>query len=562
MNIGRIRGGYKRREKAMLKITQYNKANIAFSILLILIVTFISFLPVLNNGFVGGEDNNYLVTNPLIRDLSWRGIKNIFAAPYLYFYSPLVFLSFSLEYHFFKLSAYISHLTNLGFHLANLLFVFWLFLLLSRRILVAFIVALLFGIHPLHVESVAWVTERKDVLYSFFFLGGVIAYLYSKRGDSNYYLAILLFILSFLTKPMGLTFPFVLLLCDYLLYGRIRVKDILDKVVFLIIAIVFLFFSLLIASDHPSYLQFSFNILNNVLISGYVMAFYLSKILFPVGLSNFYPEPPQIEGFVPPVYLVSLFVVLLILSFVIFSRRYTKKVIFGSLFFLIVLLPVSQLVPFGSRIVADRYTYLSALGIFYIIAEFVSWLYKSKLKNSIFTRNLFTFVLIAIIVQFSMLTWQRCRVWKDPDSWWNDALKLYSQEIKGSVTSLKKEIERNPNSVESYNKLAVIYGKIGAPDEAIMLSKKAIEIDPNSADAYNNLAAAYGFKGVFFKAINYAERSIGLNPNLTTAYNNLAVSYFYLGQYDLANKYTIKALEYGFNPDPVFLSKLKRKLKR
>ena len=144
---------------------------------LVLIITFAAFSPCLKNGFINWDDDVYVIDNPLIKDLSFQGIAKIFTTIHSGLYKPLVFLSFSIEYHFFKLDPHIYHLTNIVFHLINSLLVFWLILILSDKPIIAFLVSFLFGIHPLHVESVAWIAERKDTLYAFFYLGTLIFYL-------------------------------------------------------------------------------------------------------------------------------------------------------------------------------------------------------------------------------------------------------------------------------------------------------------------------------------------------------------------------------------------------
>ncbi len=381
------------------------KNQILVFAILILAISFASFLPSLNNGFIGGDDFNYVVRNPLIRDLSWPGIKNIFTSIHLGLYKPLTMLTFALEYHFFKLNPRIYHLTNVILHLLNSLLVFWLILLLSRKAWVSFIVALLFGIHPLHVESVAWVSERKDVLYSLFFLSGIIAYIYSLRNKRRvyHYLTLFLFILTLLVKPMGLTFPFILLLCDYILYIKLDKDNLKRKAVFFVTSGIFLVFTLVFASEYSSR-QPSFVFFDSIFIANYALLFYLSKIMLPVKLSALYPYPQKNGNLLPLIFLISPLIVLILTRAVILSKRYTRKIIFGSLFFLICVFPVLQLVPTGNAIVADRYAYLSSIGIFYLIAEFIVWLYQNKLKKTLIINALTVTGLAIVIVTLSFLS--------------------------------------------------------------------------------------------------------------------------------------------------------------
>ncbi len=536
------------------------KNQILVFAILILIVSFVSFLPSLNNGFVrGGDDDNYVVGNLLLGDLSLQGIKNIFNSIHLGLYKPLTMFSFALEYHFFKLNPYIYHLTNVILHLLNSLLVFWLILLVSRKAWVAFIVALLFGIHPLHVESVAWISERKDVLYSLFFLSGIIAYIYSLRQKSGryYYLAFFLFILTLLVKPMGLTFPFILLLCDYILYNKIDKDNLKRKAVFFIVSGVFLGFTLIFASKYSARLP-SFVFLDSIFIANYAMLFYLAKIILPFKLCVLYPNPQKTGNLLPFIFMISPLIVLILTSPVIVSKRYTRKIIFGSIFFLICLFPVLQLIPTGNAIVADRYAYLSSIGIFYIIAEFIVWLYQGKLRKAPAIKALVLTGLVIVIGVLSFLTWNRTKVWRNADTWFDDVLKSYPAQVREKIRFYKEEIDRHHGSPEAYNNLAVFCGGLGNHKIAIFYSQKSIEINPNSPEAYNNLAAAYGFSGNFEKAIEFSQKAIALDPHFGSAYNNLAVAYYGMKQYALAIQNIDTAIRLGFKANPTFLKELNK----
>ncbi len=534
------------------------KNQIVVFVILILLITFVSFLPSLNNGFVrGGDDDNYVIGNLLLGDLSWSGIKSIFTSIHLGLYKPLTMLTFAVEYHFFKLNPYIYHLTNLILHMVNCLLVFWLLLLLSRKPWVAFIVALLFGIHPLHVESVAWISERKDVLYSLFFLSGVIVYIYSLRKKRRiyHYLAFLLFILTLLVKPMGLTFPFILLLCDYILYKKIDKVNLKRKAVFFIVSAIFLIFTLIFASKYSAR-QPSLVFFDSIFIANYAPLFYLAKIILPVELCVLYPNPQKTGNLLPFIFLISPLIVLVLTSMVIISRRYTRKIIFGSLFFLICLFPVLQLIPTGNAIVADRYAYLSSIGIFYIIAEFIVWLYQGKLRKASVIKALALTGLAMVIAALSFLTWNRSKVWNSADTWFDDVLSSYPAQVRKKIRFYKEEIDRHHGSPEAYNNLAVFCGGLGNHKIAIFYSQKSIEINPNSPEAYNNLAAAYGFSGNFEKAIEFSKKSIALDPYFGSAYNNLAVAYYGRKQYALAIQNIDTAIGLGFKANPTFLKEL------
>ena len=209
--------------------------KIILSLCLILAIPAISFFPSLKNDFLNWDDPQYVTENKMITELSWRNIETIFDSIYMGHYHPLTLLSYALEYRFFKLNPFAYHLTNLILHLINGLLVFWLIWMLKGGVLTSLVVSLLFGIHPLHVESVAWISERKDLLCSFFFLGSLVVYLtYLKtRRRRFYFLSLFLFLLSLLSKSMAVTLPLVLVLCDYLLDRKFDRKCLIEKIPFL-----------------------------------------------------------------------------------------------------------------------------------------------------------------------------------------------------------------------------------------------------------------------------------------------------------------------------------------
>ena len=223
------------------------KDKILCLIFLIVSMTAIVYYPSLNNGFINWDDNEYVGANMNIRSISWENIKDNFTSPYYGNYIPFTTLTYAVEYRLAKLNPRAYHATNLILHLFNCMLVFWFIYLFCGKEYVALIVALLFGIHPLHVESVAWVSERKDVLYSFFFLSSLISYTrYLKEKKVSYWsLSLLLFAASCLSKPMAVTLPLVLFLIDYLLHQKVEIKTLLLKIPFISISLIFGIISLL-----------------------------------------------------------------------------------------------------------------------------------------------------------------------------------------------------------------------------------------------------------------------------------------------------------------------------
>ena len=312
----------------------HSNLRITLCLCLVLLIVFGAFFPSLKNGFVNWDDDNYVVSSSSISSLSASNLKSIFTSFSVGHYQPLTILSYAFDYHFFKLNPYHYHLTNLILHLLNSLLVFYLIYLLSGNIGVSFITAILFGIHPLHVESVAWVSERKDVLYSFFFLLSCITYLYylTKGRNSKYYLlSLFLFLCSLLSKSMAVTLPLLLLLIDYYLKREPNKQLLLDKIPYFCltaISCIIVFFGVILFGGLRQEAHFS--LFSMLAVASYGIVFYLGKFFLPINLSCLYP---YYNFEYNPTYLYSIISVILLSLMVALTVKYTRKLLFGTLFF-------------------------------------------------------------------------------------------------------------------------------------------------------------------------------------------------------------------------------------
>ncbi len=529
------------------------------SICLVLIITFISFSPSLKNDFINWDDNQYVYENPIIMGLSWENLKTIFSKFHMGHYHPLTLLSYGLEYQFFQLNPSAYHTTNLILHLFNSLIVFWLIIMLRGGILTSLVVALLFGIHPLHVESVAWISERKDVLYSFFFLGSMISYLsYRKTPKVDYYyISLFLFVLSLLSKSMAVTLPLVLFLCDYLQNRKIDKKSLIEKIPFLFIAFIFGIIALFAQGPSGTVSQkTSPSFIENILIVSNLFVSYLSKLILPIKLSALYSPLNEVRS--PWHYIYLSFIVGFLIGGIILGK-YNKKITFGTLLFFITILPVLPL-----RIVADRYTYIPFLGIFFIIGDGFYWLYHRKIEHSKIGKTFFSIVLIGVIGTLSFLTWERCHVWKDSTRLWNDVLRnnpniLLAYIDRGTAFLNKREYDR---AIYDYNralgmnpsdeKVSSIYNNRGNAnagkglyDQAISDFSKALEMNPKYEVAYSNRGNAYYVKRLYDQAISDFNKALEINPKYGEAYFNKALALEDIGRTREAIDAYTKFIEYA-----------------
>ncbi|MCK9595531.1 MAG: tetratricopeptide repeat protein, partial [Candidatus Omnitrophica bacterium] len=344
--------------------------------------------------------------------------------------------------------------------------------------------------------------------------------------------------------------------------------------------------------------------ISKIAVPCYGVVFYVNKIFFPVKLSCFYPYFSIMKGGALFLYPIITFAVMAFS--VIWSGKYTRKVIFGASFFLITILPVLQFIPIGGTFVSDRYTYLPAIGIFYMLAAGWMWLYERRTRKQRLIRVLLVGLFMIAAGALVFLSRQRCRVWKDSVTLWSDVLRKYpgvslAYNNRGAEFIARKEYAKahedlicaitldpnyddawfnlgdlyasqgnydeaikqfnkvltiRPDDMGVYNRLAVICGLTGKHAEAVNICKAAIKINPDDFMAYVNLCSAYGSLGYFKEAVACGEKAVTLNPRSALACINLSAAYFYSGDYGVAVKYCDKAMALGYKVNPRYLQEL------
>ncbi|MCD4729781.1 MAG: hypothetical protein K8R74_04210, partial [Bacteroidales bacterium] len=307
----------------------------------ILILILLVYLPLHQNGFlISWDDNRYIIDNPHIKDLNLNSITQSFTIFYDGHYHPLTLISLAIDYHLYDLNPMGYHVTNLILHLINTFLVFWLvFLLFEKKDrIIPLVTALLFGISTMHVESIAWASERKNLLYATFFLLSLIAYLrYLKTNRTWFYLfALGLFVCSLLSKVMAIPLSITLFLVDYFLNRNLLSRKVwLEKIPFLLVAIIFGVIAIIAQKsswgDDLSQEQYSF--IERILFSGFAFITYILKLLIPYKLSGFYPYPKDVGGIIVMRNVVFVLIAIGLIIVAFYFRKRKKIVTFGLLFY-------------------------------------------------------------------------------------------------------------------------------------------------------------------------------------------------------------------------------------
>jgi protein O-mannosyl-transferase len=521
------------------------------------------FWPALHGGFVNLDDPECVTENPHLRSgLNWESIKWAFTNTEQHAYwGPFLWLSHLLACQLFGLAPWGHHLFNILLHAANTALVFLVFRRLTGAIWRSFWLAALFSIHPLRVESVVWITERKDVLSAFFGLLTLIFYARfvqvkiqsSKLRSQNYLLSLFFFACGLMSKPMLVTWPFVLLLLDYWPLKRIGnfrfwiadLKPLLfEKIPFFVLAgisSVVTFWVQHQNGDVPSFQVLPLEArVANALIS---YCRYLGKTFWPTHLAVFYPHP----GHWPMVYVLLAALFLGGLTLIIFgARKQHCFLLVGWLWFLGTLVPVIGLAQSGEQAMADRFSYLPSLGVLILVV----WGTNELTRRWRYQATVLAVTGCVSIAMCLFLTRLQIGYWRDSETLFRHAAAATKNNFiaynnlgfdlsnKGrndeAISQYREAIRSKPDYAEFYYNLGDALIKKGQFDDALIQTQEAIRLNPVYALAYNNLGYALYKKGQLDEAIVKYKEAIRLNPDYAITHINLGNAYYMKGQFDLA----------------------------
>ncbi len=535
-------------------------------------IVWVVFGQTLHHEFINYDDKLYVYENPVvIRGLNLKGVEWAFTHTVVANWHPLTMMSHMLDCQLYGLNAGGHHLTNVLLHTASVILLFLVLRQMTGFLWRNAFVAAVFAIHPLRVESVAWVAERKDVLSGLFFMLTLWAYTRYAQGRSSverressagtgslaldprlwtldYCLVLLFFALGLMSKPMVVTLPFVLLLLDYWPLKRftqpggrlIPWRLIAEKVPLLALSGAACVATLFTQQEAIQSVPLSLRI-GNALVS-YVA--YLGQMIVPVGLAVDYPHP----GINLPLWkILAAFVLLLIISAgAIAARRKHPYFLFGWLWYLGMLVPVIGILQTGSHARADRYTYLPQIGLYLLLTWAAADLCASRRHRRVVLGGSATVILMALIFCARVQT----SYWRNSELLWTHTLACTSDNFighddlgdallqKGSVDEailhFRKALQLKPDSADVHNNLGSALAQKGNVDEAITHFQKALQIKPDYADAHYNLGTALLQKGSVNEAITQYQQALQLKPDSADVHNNLGNALLRMGRVDEA----------------------------
>lgn len=573
---------------------------LSFSLLFVVLIAFSS---VINNGFVNFDDFYYVLQNDHVRaGLTGNGIFWAFTTFHAANWHPITWLSHMLDCQLFGLNPVGHHLVSLFFHVANTLLVFLILREGTGKLWESFAVAVLFGLHPLRVESVAWISERKDVLSGFFGLLSMLFYIrYAQRPSWRGYGAVLTtLVLGLMSKPMLVTLPFVYLLLDCWPLRRIHLdpsawplkKILLEKLPMLMLAAVACMITYYAQSTGGAVWKMEVFPISWRIIGGIVAyQIYLGKIFLPVNLAILYPHLGYSITFAQS--MAAALILILITLVGIWQIRERPYLIIGWLWFAGMLLPVSGIIQVGLQSMADRYTYLPSIGIFIALVWFISSIIPNKKRDA----ALMAFLILSVICLLSLTTYHQTQYWRDTATLFRHTLEVtknnyLAQNMLGNELTNKEQFKEArihldealrivPSYSEAYVNLGQCLEKQGFKLEALDQYRKAIKLKPSNALGHiqlGNVLTELGHKqeaithyrmaaqfvddnswshdllGIKFyyagdtgEALIQFQRALKLAPLNADTYNNLGMLYLHAGNLGKARKSFSRALE--LNPN-------------
>ncbi|PKP18043.1 MAG: hypothetical protein CVU05_14390 [Bacteroidetes bacterium HGW-Bacteroidetes-21] len=501
----------------------------------------------LYNDFTNWDDPAYVTNNDLIKSFSAENINSIFSEYHNGHYHPLTWLTLSFAHKMSKDNAGFYHFLSLLLHFFNILLVFFFIRRIQGKIWIPLFVAVIFGFHPLAVESVAWVSELKTVLYAFFFLISMHFYLsYTEKGKFQFYLfALVFFILSCFSKSQAVVLPIVLMAIDYLTHTKMRSLSYVAKAIpFFTIAVTFGFLAIgaqkeIIQQEHIQPVS------DNLSWAVASFGMYLIKMVFPFGLSALYPYPP--DGNPDSMLVISglvLFAGFLVFVYKLIRKDY-RKTLFGLAFFIINLFFVLKLfnIPAGPYFMADRYAYLPIIGFAFAVFSLFPKVTGNRLA-------IYRVLISGMLIGLVFLCHERTKVWKNSITLWSDVLENYNYAPVAYInrgnayrdnTMYKQAIEDynaaeklNPGYFTIFANRGHVYLISGKPKNAIKDFSSCLSINPNYFESRYNRALAYDAAGMKDSALVDYQTVIQTKPDFIKAWLGRGNIYFSLGQDSLA----------------------------
>jgi hypothetical protein len=503
---------------------------------IILLFTALLYSKAIFNELLAFDDSTFIYDNALVKGGNFLKIFTTFADGK---YQPLTTISFALEYKLFGFNPMTFHITNILLHLCSTFLVFKIAERLSKNRITAIVMSLLFAIHPMHVEEVAWASERKDMLYALFYLLSVFFYLrYTDGGYKlKYYIATAgCFLLAVFSKTEAVTLPLLLVVIDVYRSRKIAGKALWEKLPLLAFSVFIFILGMLSRSGDGALEQItpaSYGFINRVFLFTTIPAFYIVKLIAPFHLSAMHYYPDMHNGLLPWPYYASL-PFMLFMGWVVFRRSALRKeLLFGAVFFAVTICVMPQLISVGPALTPERYSYIPYIGLFYIIGQ---WMAKVALPKWQAVAVAVFSVFVSICCVF---TWVRIGVWKNSMTIFTDVIeknsdvadcsyfyllrgnvKVADNDLRSAIEDYDTAIQQHPRYIEAYGNRATASFQGEDMPAALADYNEALRLSPNHAQYYYNRAATKASMNDLPGALSDYNKFLEYRPEDNAAYTD------------------------------------------
>ncbi|MCD4795104.1 MAG: tetratricopeptide repeat protein [Bacteroidales bacterium] len=569
----KIRGSHIKR--ANIPVQEVSKKTKLLWLFIITTVTLIAYYPAFDNEITSWDDEFYINENPYLKDLSGENVSKLFDFDTYYMgnYHPLAMISLSIDYAIGgedengNINPFIFHFTNIILHILVSLLVFWFVLALLKNFNIAVIAGLLFGVHTLHVESVVWISERKDVLYSLFFVASLVSYVkyIDNKKISLYILSLILFSLSLFSKGQAVSLAVTIIIIDFLRKRKLSdLKIIAEKIPFFALAIFFGLVAIGAQKESEALVdEQAYTFVQRIGIASFAFMQYVIKLILPVNLSAINPYPDIIGQKIPGLYYLMIIPVFLIAGLFFWLLKKGKNIlVFSIAFFVANIFLLLQFIPVGSAVYADRYAYIPSIGFFILIAFLIMQMIQKNEKNKMIFYGFTGFYIVVL----AGLSFMRSEIWQNSETLWNDTVEKSPKSVVAwnnlgsykdkkaaaamedlrfdeakrlrleAIGNFSKAIAGKPDYKNAFYNRGVSSFEVGKlmKDSSLIVSSikdfdKALEQDAQFPDAYHNRGNAKAELGKLEAALKDFNLAIDLKPNESNFYANRGVTKGKLG---------------------------------
>lgn len=553
----------------MIKPSSFKIKPQLLLIIAVCVVVIAAHWPALSRQALFFDDDQYLTQNLLVQNPGWSSTRRFLTevlepSTVEGYYQPFTMISLMVDYALGGRPDDLRqfHHTSLTLHAANTALIIALLYLLFGRLWVAAAVGLLFGVHPMTVEPIVWVGERKTLLAVFFALWSLILYIrYTRKSDLKSYVScLILYVMALMSKPISLALPLLMLLMDYWPLGRLKTRAVFEKLPFFAIAaistaITYISQSRTAAVVTPA-VQGPTHIL---LVICHNIIFYLYKIVWPANLSPFYafPRPFVLSQ---PMVLAGLIGTCILIPLLLISLRWTRGLLTGWLFFFIAIFPAIGVVGFTIVIASDKFAYLPSVGLLMILASFLCWFVGARGPGKPAPRHLVVVTAVLVFTGAEATATRRYLVhWRDTVTICEYILKLTPDvvpvhtklgialksqgKVDEAISHYRQGLQINPDNPRLHYNMGVALDVQGKPDEAISHYRRALSIKPDYPSAHNNLGVLLKSQGKLDEAISHFRQALSINPNHVNVHRNLGNALSAQGKFDEAISHYLRALE-------------------